>query len=164
MLSGTTTYPVYGIECVNDMSFTEDLTINDVLCDNIGVVDTKQQRNYVEFQFAVKSMFPLLNITQLLSLSAVTQNASEGTEKVGIGTINNQDFYHGWFPNVYDQSTGDMIAVMIHRAKFVEAWTIQMPFGDSWRVEGVRFRAYADTTKPEAQQFGMFIRVDPSVI
>lgn len=164
MLSGTSTYPVYGLECVSDMSLTEDITINDVLCDNLGVLDTKQQRNYVEFQFAVKSLFPLRNMAQVLSLGTVTQNSGAGMEKVGIGAINNQSFWHAWFPAVYDQSTGDFVAVHFHRAKFVDAWTIQMPFGDSWRVEGIKLRAYVDTTVPAAQQFGMFLRVDPSVI
>lgn len=163
-LSGTTVYPVYEVACVSDISLTEDVTLNDVLCDNVGVKDTVQQRNFVEFEFSVKSLFPLRNMSQLLSLGTVTQNAGEGTEKVGIGKINNQAFYHVWSPAVYDESTGDHVAVQFHRAKFVEAWTIDMPFGEPWMVSGLRLRAYADATKPAAQQFGMILRVDPSVI
>lgn len=163
-LSGTSTYPVYEVACLSDVSLTEDITLNDVLCDNIGVKDTIQQRNFVEFEFTVKSLFPLRNMSQLLSLGTVTQNSGEGTEKVGIGKINNQSFWHVWSPAVYDESTGDHVAVHFNRAKFVDAWTIDMPFGEPWMVTGIRLRAYADSTKPAAQQFGMILRVDPSVI
>lgn len=163
-LSGTSTYPVYEVGCVSDVSFTEDVTLNDVLCDNVGVKDTIQQRNYVEFQFAVQSMFPILNMAQLLNLSAVTQNTGEGTEKSGIGKINNATFWHVWSPAVYDQDSGDYIAIQLHRCKFVESWTINMTFGEPWTAQGIRLRAFVDSTKPAAQQFGMFLRSDASVI
>lgn len=163
-LSGTSTYPVYELACISDISLTEDLTINDVLCDTVGVKDTIQQRNYVEFQFTVKSLFPLTNMRDVLKLSAVTQNTSEGMEKMGIGRVNNADFFHVWSPAVYNQDNGDMLAIHFHKAKFVEAFTVDMPYGEQWSVTGIRLRAYADTTKPAAQQFGMFLRVDPSVI
>lgn len=163
-LSGTSTHPVYEIGCISDVSFGEDVTLNDILCDNVGVKDVSQQRNFVEFQFAVKSFFPLLNMSQLLSLGTVTQNTGEGTEKVGIGKINNAAYWHVWAPAVYDETTGDYVAIHLNRAKFVEAWTIAMPFGEGWRAEGLRLRALVDTTKPAAQQFGAIIRVDPSVI
>ena len=163
-LSGTSENPVYEIACLSDVSLTEDVTLNDVLCDNVGVKDTIQQRNSVEFQFAVKSFFPLTNMSQLLNLGTVTQNTGEGTEKVGIGKINNQKFWHVWSPAVYNEEVGDYIAVHFHRAKFVEAWTIDMPFGEQWTANGIRLRAYADTNYPSAQQFGMILRNDPSVI
>jgi|GEM_PF-1177844 len=163
-LSGTSTNPVYELACISDISLTEDVSVNDVLCDTVGVKDTIQQRNYVEFEFSVKSIFPLLNMRDVLNLSAVTQNTSEGTEKMGIGKINNQAFFHVWSPAVYNQDVGDYIAVQFHKAKFVESWTIDMPYGENWMVSGIRLRAYADTSKPSTQQFGMFLRVDPSVI
>ena len=163
-LSGTSTYPVYEVGCISDVSFGEDVTLNDILCDNVGVKDVSQQRNFVEFQFAVKSFFPLLNMSQLLSLGTVTQNLTENTEKVGIGKINNASYWHVWAPAVYDDSVGDYVAIYLSKAKFVEAWTIAMPFGESWRAEGLRLRALVDSTKPSAQQFGSIIRSDISVL
>jgi hypothetical protein len=163
-LTGTTTYPVYEIGCVSDVSFTEDVTLNDVLCDNVGVKDTIQQRNYVEFQVAIQSMFPIKNMAQFLNMSAVTQNSGQGSEKSGIGKINNARFWHVWAPAVYNLDTGDYVAVMLHRCKFVESWTINMTFGQPWQAQGIRLRAFVDSTVPAAQQFGMILRVDPSVI
>lgn len=149
---------------MSDVTFTEDVTLNDILCDNVGIQATVQQRQFVEFQFTVKSMFPILNMAQLLSLSTVTQNAGEGTEKAGIGKINNSQFWHVWAPAVYDTDVGDYVAIHLHKCQFVDAWTINTPFGDAWTATGIRLRAVVDSTVPAAQQFGMFLRVDPSVI
>jgi hypothetical protein len=163
-LTGTATYPVIEIACLEGVSLTEDLTINDIRCDTDGVKDTIQQRNFVEFQFAVKSLFPLTTVRDLLKLGAVTTNAGEGTEKAGIGSVNNNNFFHVYAPRVYDEDTGDYFFFHLHKCKFVEAFTLDMRFGDSWIVNGVRLRAFADSTYPVAQKFGAVVRVDPSVI
>src|SRR4030042_1524129 len=65
-LSGTATYNIYEIGCITDSSFTENLTSSDVLCDNVGVKDTVQQRNYVEFSFTIQSFLPLAVLRHLL--------------------------------------------------------------------------------------------------
>lgn len=163
-LSGTSTYPVLELSCLEGVSLTEDLTINDIRCDTVGVKDTIQQRNYVEFQFSIKSLFPISTMKDVLKWGAVTQNTGEGTEKSGIGAVDNQTFFMAYAPRVYDENTGDYFMFHFHRCKFVEAFTIDMRYGDSWIVNGIRLRAFADTTKPAAQRFGTVVRVDPSVI
>lgn len=161
-LSGTSTYPVYEIGCVTDVSLTENLTINDVLCDNVGIKDTVQQRNYLEFSFTIQSFFPLPVLRLLMKSSAVTETAP--TEKFGLGKINNNQFFHVYAPKVYDEDVGDYVVIHLHKAKLVEAFTLNMPFGDNWELAGLRLRAFADTTYSTAQQFGVFVRADQSVI
>ena len=161
-LTGTSTYNVFEVGCATDVSMTEDITINDILCDNVGVKDTIQQRNYVEFAFTVQSPFPFSVLTHLLKGGAVTETPP--VAKFGIGVIDNAKFWGVWAPTVYDESAGDYIGIHLHKAKFVEAWTIDMPFGDSWKFNGIRLRAYADTDKPSGQQFATFVRSDLSVV
>lgn len=161
-LSGTATYPVYEIGCPVDVSMTEGLTINDVLCDTVGVKDTVQQRNYVEFAFSLRTLLPLSVMRVLLNFGAVTETAP--TEKMPIGKINNNQRWHLYAPKVYDEDNGYYIWIYLNKAKFVDAWTIPMTFGQSWQANGVKLRAYADTTKPAAQQFGVWGRSDASQI
>jgi len=161
-LSGTSTYPAYELGCLTDVSLTEGLTVNDILCDNVGVKDTVQQRNYIEFAFSLQSFFPLQVLRHILGGSAVTETAP--TQKFGIGKINNAQRWMVYAPKVYDEDVGDYVVIHLHKAKFVEAWTINMPFGSQWQATGLRMRGYVDTTKPAAQQFGVFIRADASVI
>lgn len=163
-MSGTATYPAYELGCVMDVSLTENITMNDILCDNVGVKDTVQQRNYIEFSFTIQSFLPFTVLRHLVKGGAVTQNASEHTEKFGLGKINNNLRYMVYAPKVYDEDVGDYILIHIHRAKFVDAFTLNMPFGSQWQLTGIKLRAYADTTKPSAQQFATVVRLDPSVL
>ena len=163
-LSGTSTYGVFEIGCITDVSLADNITMNDVLCDNIGVKDTLQQRNYVEFNLTVQSFFPFEILTNILRGGAVTNNAGENTSKFGIGKINNNQFWMVWAPKVYDESVGDYLGFQLHKAKFVDAWTINMPFGSPWQAAGIKLRAFADTDKPSAQQFVTVIRADISVL
>jgi hypothetical protein len=161
-LSGTVTYPVYEIGCITDSSFTENLTTSDILCDNVGVKDTVQQRNYVQFSFTIQSFLPFTVLRHLLKFGTVTQVAPR--EYMPIGKINNNLRYHAWCPKVYDEDVGDYVAIMLHKVKFVDAWTINMPFGNQWQATGIMMRAFVDSTKPAAQQFGLMLRGDASVI
>ncbi len=161
-MSGTTTYPVYEIGCPTDVAFSENVTINDVLCDTVGVVSTTQQRNYLTLTFTVQSLFPLQTLRILLKGGAVTETAP--TQKFGFGPINNTQFWMIYAPRVYNTDVGDYVWIHLHKAMFVDAWTIGMAFGTAWSVTGISLRAYADSTKPSAQQFGMFGRSDASVI
>jgi hypothetical protein len=161
-VSGTTTYPVYELGCPMDVSLTEGLTTNDVMCDNVGVKDTVQQRNYLELAFTIKSFFPLPILRHVLSASAVSEIAP--VEEFGFGKINNNQKWMVYCPKVYDEDVGDYIVIHLHKAKFVDAWTISMPFGASWQTTGLKLRAYADTSKPAAQQFGVFMRSDASAV
>ena len=160
-LSGTSTYPVYEIGCVTDVSLTEDVTINDVLCDNLGVKSTIQQRNYLEFNFTIQSFFPLSVVTYLLKGEAVTESAP--TEQFYMGPINNARYWQVWAPKVYDSDVGDYVGIQLHRCQFVEAFNIDMAFGTPWTATGLRLRAFIDDTKTPSQ-FASWIRSDASVI
>lgn len=161
-MSGTASYPVYEVGCPTDVSLTEDLVINDVLCDNVGVKDTVQQRNFVQFEFTIQSFFPYDVLRHMLQGGAVTEVAPN--QKFGMGTISQTQRWMVYCPKVYDVDAADYIWIHLNKAKFVEAWTINMTFGSPWQMTGVRLRAYADTTKPQDQYFGMWGRHDPSVI
>ncbi|MHA2085730.1 MAG: hypothetical protein ACXABD_18445, partial [Candidatus Thorarchaeota archaeon] len=115
-----------------------------------------------QFEFSILSFFPYDVLRHILRGGAVTETAP--TQKFGIGPINNTQFWQIYAPKVYDTDNADYIWTYLAKAKFVESPTISMPFGDNWEISGIRFRAYADTTKPAAQTFGMWGRLDPSVI
>ena len=161
-LTGTTAYPVYEVGCPADVSFTENLTMNDVLCDNLGAKDTIRQRNYFELNFSVKSFFPLTVLTHFLIGGTVVQTSP--TQKLPLGKIDNSVFWHVYAPKVYDESAGDYVWLMLHKCKFVDAFTINMAFGTPWTMTGIKLRSFVDATKPATQQFGMFGRADKSVI
>jgi hypothetical protein len=161
-MSGTSIYNVYEVGCVTDVSLTENLTMSDVLCDNVGVKDTVQQRNYLEFVFTLQSFFPFTVLRHMIKGGAVTRTAP--TDKFGLGKINNNLQYMAYCPKVYDEDVGDYIVIHLHKAKFVDAWTLNMPFGSQWNMTGLKLRAFADTGKPSDQQFATIIRADASVI
>lgn len=162
-LSGTATYPVYRVGCIQDVSLSEGLTINQVRCDSVGDKDTVQRRDYIEYSFSFTSLFPLSALRHMLKLGSAPTVITDW-EKQGIGAINNNQFYHFYTPMVYDEENGDFVAVHLHRAKFVEAFTVNMRSGEPWMVEGIRIRAYADETKPAAQKFGTLLRFDRSAL
>lgn len=162
-LTGTTTYPVYELGCVTNVSLTENLTVNDVLCDNVGVKGTVQQRNYVEVQFTLQSLFPFQTLRHVLKGGAVTESGG-ALQKFGIGPINNNQYWHLYAPKVYDEDVGDLVIWNFHKGQFVNAFTINTPFGSPWQVTGVVFRFFADTTKPAGQRFGSLIRSDLSAV
>lgn len=161
-LSGTSTYPVYNVGCPVNVSLSEDLTINDVRCDNIGTKDTVQRRNYMELTLEIQSIFPLTVLRHTMKASAPT--VSTDISKVGFGPINNNQYYMVYMPKVYDEDNGDYVVFHMHKAKFVDAWTLNMRQGEPWGLTGVRLRAFADDTKPSGQQFMTVIRSDASVL
>lgn len=163
-MSGTATYPALEIGCPYDVSFSENITINEVLCDTSGLQATIQQRNYMEFTFSVRSLFPLTILTTLMKGGTATVNAGGETEKFGFGPINNSTFWHVYTPRVYDDTVGDYVWLWFNKAQFVDAWTLGMAFGTPWQLTGIKLRAVSDTSKPSAQSFGMFGRSDASVI
>ena len=161
-LSGTSSYTVKQLGCVQDVSLTEGLTMNDVRCDTVGVKATIQRRDYVEFNMTILSMFPLAVTREVLNLS--TPTTGTGKEKVGIGGINNNRFFHVYAPKIYDEDTGDILIFHLHRAQFVDAWTIDFKNGEPWTISGLKLRAYADDTKPTTQRFGVIVRADASAL
>ena len=168
-MSGTAADPAISLGCITDVSFADNLTINDVQCDTDGVKDTIMRRNYVEFVFQLQTLFPLSTLRDILRTGAIT--SSGGVEKVGIGDINQQRFLRLYAALVYDPDTGDYLNFTLHKCKFVDAWTIAMRYGEPWQIQGLRVRAFAETTAdnssavmPAAQKFATIIRADPSLI
>lgn len=157
-MSGTTTYPAYLLGCIQDVTLTEGVTMNDVRCDTVGVKDTIQKRDYVEFDLTILSQLPLAVIRHVMNLSAPTTGT--GFETVGIGQINNSVHYHVYAPKVYNDDAAGWLMFYLHKAKFVDAWTLNMKYGDTWTLTGVKIRAYAKDTLPANQIFGVIRRVD----
>ena len=160
-LSGTPTYPVFEVGCVTDVSLSEDITINDVLCDNVGVKSTIQQRNYMEFTFSLQSFLPLSVLNEILKGGAVTE--ASPIEWFAFEAIDNTQYWAFWCPKVYDTSVGDYIGIQLHKAQFVDPFSIDMSFGSPWTASGLKIRAFIDTTKTP-NQFATIIRADVSVI
>lgn len=161
-LSGTTAYPAYAIGCVRNVSLTEGVTMNDVRCDTLGVKDTIQKRDYVEFNLEIISQFPLAVLRHMLNLSAPT--VGTGFETVGIGQIDNTVHYMVYAPKVYSDSDADWLMFHLHKAKFVDAWTINFTYGEAWNVTGLKLRAFYDDLKPSGQEFGVIRRSDSSAL
>lgn len=161
-LSGTSTYPVYLLGCVRNVSLTEGVTMNDVRCDTVGVKDTIQKRDYVEFNLEITSQFPLEVLARILNLSNPVR--SSGVEIAGIGQIDNTIHYHVYAPKVYSDSDADWLLFHLHRAKFVDAWTINFNYGEPWNTTGLKLRAFFDDTKPAGQEFGVIRRADISAV
>ena len=161
-MSGTSSYPAYLLGCIQDVSLTEGVTMNDVRCDTVGVKDTIQKRDYVEFQLTILSQLPLSVIRHVLNLSA--PSVGTGYETVGIPQINNSIHYHVYAPKVYNDDAAGWLMFYLHKAKFVDAWTLNMVYGGSWTLTGIKLRAYAKDTMPANQLFGVIKRFDPSLL
>lgn len=161
-LTGSSTYPVYSLACYEDVRWASDYESNAVRCDTVGNKLTIQKLNHIDLTFTLKTLMPLTTLTHILRGGTVTSTPG-ATEKFGIGQPNNQQYYHYYFPVVYDETAGDYIAVTAHRAQFVDAWEIAFTYGEPATL-GVTLRAFADDTKPAAQLFATIIRADPSAI
>lgn len=162
-MSGTTTYPAIGIGCISDVSLTEGLTMNAIVCDTDGQRGMIQRRDYLELNVTISTLFPLTSLRHILNLSTPIVGLTD-IEKVGIGQINNNRYYMVYAPRVYDPDTGDYVLFHFHRAQFVDAWSISMTGGEAWKVTGLKLRAFSDSSKPASSSFGTIVRADPSAI
>lgn len=160
-MSGTTSYPALELACITEVSMQEGITANDVRCDTDGVRATIQRRDYIDFIFTLQSALPLSTFAQLSNWS--TPESGTGYEVAGIGTINNDQYWHLYAPKVYNDDVGDYLMVDLHKGQFVNPGAWQFQYGSQW-VKQFTFRAYADTSKPSTQQFGVVFRSDPSVL
>lgn len=161
-LSGTPSFPVYQLACYEDVSLASDVTVNSIRCDNVGDKDVIQKLNHLELSLTLSSLFPLSVLRHVIRGGPVT--LTNFVEKMGIGPINNNKVYRVFLPKVYDEDTGDLVSFTLHRAKFVDAWTLNTPSGNKWTLTGVTIWALADESKPSAQQFATVIRADPSAL
>lgn len=161
-LSGTATAPVYEIGCLQDVSLTEDVTINMVRCDNIGDKAAIQRRNRLEFNLTISTLFGLPILAKLLKLGTVTTNTGT-SEKVGVGDINNNRYYRVYLPKVYDEDNGDYVSITLHKCQFADAWSIGMTLGEPWKINGIKIYAFADSSMPTTQKFATIIRGDSDI-
>lgn len=161
-LSGTTTYPAYGIGCLQDVALTDNLTVNAIRCDNLGDKGVIQKRNHMEFNLTINTVLPLTVLNHIMRYS--TPYTAAGIEKMGVGKVNNNRYYHVYLAKVYDEDVGDYVCITLHRAQFVNASTINMRAGEPWNVTGISLWAFADDTKPTGQSFATIIRADPSAL
>lgn len=162
-LSGTATYPVYQLGCYTDVALGEDVEMNVVRCDTVGDKDVVQKRNYLELTLTLQHFFPFEVLRHIIKASAPATSLTD-VSKMGIGKINNTRTYHVYMPKVYDEDNGDYVLFHLHRAKFVDAFSIRMSSGENWSISGIKIRAFADELKPENQMFATVIRADASVL
>lgn len=161
-LSGTVTYGWKELGCITDVKLSEDVTMNDVRCDTVGVKDTIQKRNFVEFTATIASLFPFAELAAIMNLSPASVGV--GYETIGIGAINNDQHYMMYAPKVYNETDNDWLMIHLHKAKFVDAWELPFTYGEAWKLTGIKIRAYADDTKPANQLFGVIRRADVSAL
>jgi len=161
-LSGTSVYPVYSLACYEDVALGEDVTVNAVRCDKSGDKAMIQKRNRLEVSLSLSTLFPLTTTSPILNAS--TPLSATPFEKMGIGNINNNVYYHVYLPKVYDEDAGDYVSFTIHRAQFVNAWSIAMVSGNKWMIGGINIAGLVDDSKPSGQEFATVIRYDPSAI
>ena len=160
-MSGTATYPVKELACITDVSFMQGITSNDIRCDTVGVKASILRRDYVDIQFSLQTFLPLSILANIMGLSPATVITDQ--EFVGIGTYNNNQFWHVYAPKVYDETAGDYLLIWLHKAQFVSPGDWQMRYGEPW-VQQFTLRGYADDTYPTSQLFGVIMRSDASVL
>ena len=161
-LSGTTALPVYGIGCVLNVSLADNLTVNAIRCDNLGDKGVIQKRNHLEFNLEITTLLPLSTLNHILRYS--TPKVSTGLEKMGVGKINNNRYYHVYLAKVYDEDVGDYVSITLHRAQFVNASTINMKAGEPWNITGISLWAFADSNMPANESFATVLRSDVSAL
>lgn len=161
-LSGTTANPIYEAGCYETFQFTDVREINMVRCDTTGDRTAIQKRNSLNITFTLKSFFTFAKLRHMLNLGPVTTTPG-ATEKMGIGIIDNSKYYYVYFSSVYDQTAGDYVSVTGHRVQFTNAWQMSFPYGNAANVT-IQATFFADTDKPDAQQFATVLRADPSSI
>lgn len=163
-LSGTATYPVYAVGCYQEFHLVENVTVNDVRCDNLGVVATMQHRNYLDVRFNLQSFFPLSVLARMLKGAyAITNNSSDEAEKFGLDKINNNQFWKVYFPLIYNPTDGSYVSVTLHKAQFIDSWDWNWMYAQSHQVN-IAIRGFADASRPNTQRFATVTRVDSSVL
>jgi len=159
-LTGSASYPIYQLGCYTDVSFGEDVTLNAVRCDTVGDKSAVQKRNYLELTFTLHHLFPFSVLAHVLNAGSTPESTQANVEYMGIGKIDNNQFWRVYLPKVYDESDLDFVAITMHRCQFVDAWSISMASGEAWSVSGVRLRGYADEDMPTDQSFATIVRRD----
>jgi len=162
-LSGTAMYPVYELGCYDDLTIADRRTSNPVTCAALGNVRQMQRRDALEIAFTLKSLLPLETLRHLIGGGAVTHDVAEETSKMGLGNLPQNTFFHVLMSRVYDEDTGDYVALTFHKVQFMDANPLTMAYGQAWTF-AIKAMALADGSKPAAQRFATMIRWDPSAL
>lgn len=161
-LTGTAARPVFELRCVDTVVWAGQYELNAIRCDTVGDTGAIQKMTSLDVTFNLKTLFPLATLRHILRAGAVTTTAG-ATEKMGIGQPNNNRFFRGYFPTVYDEETGDHLHMTLHKAQYVDSWQLAFGFGQPSAI-GLTLRGFADTDRPAAQLFATVVRVDPSAV
>ena len=161
-LTGSSTNSIYQVGCYENFQVIDVRTINMIRCDSNGNRTAIQKRDNLNITFTLKTLFPLATIRHMLNLGPVTTVVG-ATEKLGIGIIDNSKYYYVYFASIYDPNAGDYVNFTGHRVQFTQAWTLTFTYGQPATV-AIQASCFADTDKPDAQQFATVIRADPSSI
>jgi len=162
-MSGTAAANLFEVGCYDDLQLRDARTETVVKCAAAGIVANMQRRDNFELAFTLKAMLPLSILTKILGGGTVVHNLAEETEKMPLGVLPQNIFWHVFLSRVYDEDTGDFVAFQFHKVQVVEATPLAMPYGDAWNLQ-VRMMIMADTAKPAAHRFGELLRYDPSVL
>lgn len=162
-LSGTSTYPVYAIGCTTSVSFSDNLTTNEVRCDSVGSKDLIIKRNHLEVKFTLQSFLPFGILSALMNGGTVTTNLSEHTTVFSLGNINNAQYWRFYLPKVYDDVAGDYVSMTFHRCKIISSGELSMGYGTTWQLP-ITVWALADESLSAAERFATILRADFSAI
>lgn len=161
-LSGTAACPVFQLNCFDTVQLVSAYELNDIRCDTTGDQGAIQKLNHLDLTFNLKTLFPLATLRHVLRGGPVTTSGG-ALEKMGIGQPSNARYYRTYLPVVYDPDTGDYVSITMHRAQFVDAWTLAFTYGQPATI-AVTMRGFADEDLPADQLFATIIRADPSAI
>jgi hypothetical protein len=161
---GTAGNPVYRIGCYENFRFQDNVSVNEIRCDTVGLKATSQTRDFMTVTFDLKSLLPLSMLRHIIRGSPTTWNDGENAEKMGLGDIDNTLFYRFFFSRVYDSTAGDFVSVTGHRCQFTGNFQLQTPYAGAWMITGIEVRFYGDDDLPDAQKFASVMRVDASAL
>lgn len=155
-LSATVAAPLYQMNCYEGVSFTEDVSVTDVICDRTGTEASILKRNKLRLTFSLKTLVPLSTVSMVLKTAGIVTGTDY--EKGGFGQLTNNptDYWRIWMPKMYDSASGKWLGIMLHKARVVEAFNLDMTYQNPWML-GVTIDAYADSNLPVDQYFGTYI-------
>lgn len=161
-LSATASAPIYEWNCYEGVSLTEDLTVNDIQCDRQGNAGTIVRRNKLRLTLQLKSLLPLSTVQMALKLIGLVTSGDYQKAGFGVLTNNTNDYWRMWLPKVYDPASGKWVGIQLHKARAVDAFTLDFAYGQPW-MTNLTIDAFADTDMPDAQKFATIIHHDQDI-
>lgn len=160
-IDGIPSNPVFKLGCYENFQLQDNVTVNEIRCDTLGVVGSIVRRNYLEATFDVQQILPLSQLKNLLRWSSSLAVAD--AEYAGIGEVNQQDYLPVYLSRIYDPDAGDWVSFTGTRCQFQWDKAMQLRYGQPWMV-GVKIRFYANKNLPSTQRFVTVVRWDPSAL